>query len=240
MKCFLSKLSWYYSNNIRVTGFILSGEKLLREKELLDYFSDVSTISEFESKLRSANGQFSVVINRDNEIWAATDITRNWPLFYTRIEGEFILSDDCYRLAELRSENRFDPVSYNCFLASGYTIKDRTLIKDIFQVEAGAIVILASDVKSSFYHNPAQDTSADKDLHTEQKNLPVCSKVHSEDISVHLKTGLLRFLYQEDLIPGLWHLWPQNIIQKMFFAILTAVKIIMKWHLQWSRQRDLG
>ena len=81
MKCFLSKLSWYYSNNIRVTGFILSGEKLLREKELLDYFSDVNTISEFESKLRSANGQFSVVINRDNEIWAATDISRNWPLF---------------------------------------------------------------------------------------------------------------------------------------------------------------
>ncbi len=171
MKCFLSKLSWYCSNNIRVTGFIFSADKFLREKELLDYFSDVNTISEFESKLRSATGQFSVVINRDNEIWAATDITRNWPLFYTKIEGEFLLSDDCYRLAELRSENRFDPVSYNCFLASGYTISDRTIIKDIFQVEAGAIVIMASDVKSSFYHNPAQDKSVDKDLHTGAEEL---------------------------------------------------------------------
>jgi asparagine synthase (glutamine-hydrolysing) len=166
MKLYLSKLHWFDRNNIWVTGFIFSGEKFLRNEELLDYFTDIKTITEFENKLKSGNGQFSVVIEHENEVWAATDRSRNWPLFYTKHEGEFILSDDCNQLAEIRKENQFDPVSYNCFLASGYTINDRTLIKDIFQVEAGSIVILESDVKSRFYQNPELDKSVDKDLQT--------------------------------------------------------------------------
>ena len=171
MKLFLSKLSWFNKDEIWVTGFIFTGERFLREKDLADFFSGSITVIEFENRLKSANGQFSVLVIRDNEIWAATDITRNWPLFYTKIDGEYLLSDDCNRLAAERKENQFDPVSYNCFLASGYTINDRTLIKDIFQVEAGAIVILASDVKSHFYHNPAQDKSVDKDLQTGAEEL---------------------------------------------------------------------
>jgi len=166
MKLFLSKLSWFNRDDIWVTGFIFTGETFLREKDLADYFSGVTTVIEFGNRLRSANGQFSVVFERGNLIWAATDITRNWPLFYTKINGEFILSDDCYRLADLRSKNEFDQASVSCFLASGYTINDRTLMKDIYQVEAGAIVTLGSEAKSLFYHSPALDKTTGKDLKT--------------------------------------------------------------------------
>ena len=171
MKLFLSKLSWFNKDDIRVTGFIFTGERFLREKDLADYFSGIRTVIEFENRLKSANGQFSVVINRDDNIWAATDITRNWPLFYTKIDGEFILSDDCYRLAELRTENEFDPVSVSCFLASGHTINDRTLMKDIYQVEAGAILISGPETKSLLYHNPAVGISISKDLKTGAQEL---------------------------------------------------------------------
>jgi len=171
MKLFLSKLPWYNRDDIWVTGFIFTEEAFLREADLADYFSGITTVADFENRLKSANGQFSVVIEKETIIWAATDITRSWPLFYTKIDGEYLLSDDCNRLAAERKENQFDPVSYNCFLASGYTINDRTLVKDIFQVEAGSIAILASDVKSHFYHNPAQDKSSDKDLQTGTEEL---------------------------------------------------------------------
>ena len=162
MKLFLSKLPWYNKDDIRVTGFIFTGDTFLREKDLADYFSGITTVTDFDNRLRSANGQFSVVIEQRNITWAATDITRTWPLFYTKIDGEFILSDDCYRLADLRSRNEFDQASVSCFLASGYTINDRTLMKDIYQVEAGAIVTLGSEAKSLFYHNPALDKTTGK------------------------------------------------------------------------------
>jgi asparagine synthase (glutamine-hydrolysing) len=166
MKLFLSKLPWFNKDDIWVTGFIFTGETFLREKDLVDYFSGITTVTDFETRLRSANGQFSVVFERGNIIWTATDITRNWPLFYTKIDGKFILSDDCYRLADLRSKNEFDQASVNCFLASGYTINDHTLMKNIYQVEAGAIVTLGSEAKSLFYHTPALDNTTGKDLKT--------------------------------------------------------------------------
>ncbi|NMC40161.1 MAG: hypothetical protein GYA43_03150 [Bacteroidales bacterium] len=164
MKLFLSKLHWYCKSNTNVTGFILSGEKFLREEALSQYFSELTGLADFEERLKTANGQFSVVIDRGDEIWAATDRTRNWPLFYTRIDGRYYLSDDCYKLAELRKENEFDAVSYNCFLTAGYTINDRTLLKDIFQVEAGTITILGKEATTRSYHDPIKGTAIITDM----------------------------------------------------------------------------
>jgi asparagine synthase (glutamine-hydrolysing) len=153
MKLNLSKLPWFNRGDIWVTGFILSQDKFLRNENLLLYFSDAATLPEFEEKLKSANGQFSVIIRWEDEIWVATDRLRHWPLFYTRYDGNFIISDDCYKLAELRPENLPDTGAVNCFLASGYVINDHTLIRDIYQVEAGSLVILGEETKRIFYHN---------------------------------------------------------------------------------------
>jgi asparagine synthase (glutamine-hydrolysing) len=166
MELHLSKLHWDHRNDLWVTGFILSGEIFLRGEELLDYFSGTLTLNEFEEKLKSANGQFSVIIVRKDETWIATDRLRNWPLFYTRIEGKFILSDDSYKLTGLRSDNQFDPEAYNSFLASGYVINHRTLISEIFQVEAGSLVVLGDGAKRHFYHNPAAGIINPVDLKT--------------------------------------------------------------------------
>lgn len=157
MKLMLSKLHWHSRDDTNVTGFIISGETFLREEALLQYFSELSSLADFEARLKKANGQFSVVIERGDELWAATDRTRNWPLFYTQIDGSYCLSDDCYKLAELRNNNEFDPVSYKCFLASGYTINDRTLLKDILQVEAGTVTVLGKEARSHYYHDPAKE-----------------------------------------------------------------------------------
>ena len=171
MKLYLSKLSWFNRNDIWVTGFILSGGRYLRNEALLSYFSGISTISEFEEKLKSANGQFSVVIKRESEIWAASDRLRNWPLFYSHIDREFIVSDNCYKLAEMQVEKQFDSNAVNCFLASGYVINNLTLLKNIYQVEAGSLVILGAEAKSCFYHKPSSGKIINKDMKTGAEEL---------------------------------------------------------------------
>lgn len=166
MKICLSKLPWYSVDNIRVTGFIRKGNKYLTDNELLNYFTDIDTIQKFEQLLKEANGQFSVIIRTKDEIWAATDRLRNYPLFYTRINGGFVISDDCYKLAEELPEKCLNPAAVDCFLATGYVLNNLTLIKNIFQVEAGEYIKAGDSFSRKFYHDIYYAPVVKKDFST--------------------------------------------------------------------------
>jgi len=164
MKISLSKLKWYNNEKIWVTGFIRIGNRYLKNTELLNHFSEIETITDFEQALKTANGQFSVIIKTPDEIWAATDRLRNNPLFYTRLNNTNIISDDCYCLAEMKSEKRFNPDAVDCFLMAGHVINNLTLIDSIFQIEAGEYVILGNSVTRKFYYDSTFDPIIEKDF----------------------------------------------------------------------------
>jgi len=153
MNIFLSKLFWHNRNNVWVTGFIRIGSKYLRDVELLDYFSRIDTITKFKQSLYVANGQFSVVIRTSDEIWAATDRLRNYPIFYSVFNDQYILSDDCYKLVEMQQGKRFNKEAFDSFLLSGYVMNNLTLIDNIFQIEAGEYIVFGNSLSRSFYHD---------------------------------------------------------------------------------------
>ena len=155
MNICLSKLSWYYNSDIWVTGFIRENNRYLKQKDLFTFFKDIDTLEEFERKLLSANGQFSIIIKRSNQFWAATDRLRNFPLFYTKMDGEFIISDDCYALAGLLPDMRFNNEAVDCFLSAGFAVNNLTLIDGINQVEAGEFICEGDSFSRTFYHNPS-------------------------------------------------------------------------------------
>jgi asparagine synthase (glutamine-hydrolysing) len=166
MMIILANRPWYNKNDVWVTGFIHSENRYLLKGELLNYFNEIDTLSSFENILKTANGQFSVVMKKDNEIWAATDRLRSWPLFYTSRKGEFIISDDCYKLAEMQTDKQFDQDAVASFLATGYVLNKLTLIKNIYQVEAGSYVVLGNTSMSKFYHDVSRETINDNDIKT--------------------------------------------------------------------------
>lgn len=166
MGIYLSKLPWYNSDNIWVTGFILYGGRYLVDNDLLDYFREIEEPGNFNALLRSANGHFSVVIRSGNEIWAATDRLRNYPLFYSSINGEFMISDDCYKLADMQSVIQFDHDAVSSFSGAGYVINNRTLIKDVFQVEAGSCIISSYGEVTSYYFNDLNEEINCKDINS--------------------------------------------------------------------------
>ena len=84
MNVFLSGVHWEHNNGVHVTGFVRENDKYLRNTDLADYFSAIDSPEKFEQKLKNANGQFSVVIERPDALWAATDRLRNHPLFYSK------------------------------------------------------------------------------------------------------------------------------------------------------------
>jgi asparagine synthase (glutamine-hydrolysing) len=166
MNIVLSKLPWNNNDKIWVTGFIRIGDKYLAKDELLNYFAGIDTIEKFEQTLKNANGQFSVIKKSSGEIWAATDRLRNYPLFYTLINGHFTICDDCNKLIGLQPEKRFNPNAFDCFLSSGYVINNLTLIDNVFQVEAGEFVILGDCFSRKFYYDPNDVVTIEKDFKT--------------------------------------------------------------------------
>jgi len=81
---------WFHENSIYVKGYILTSDnKLLRDAELVNYFSSVETADDFKMKLQQANGLFSVVIKKEERIFAAVDSVRAFPLFYYQKDDFF-------------------------------------------------------------------------------------------------------------------------------------------------------
>ena len=171
MKIYLEKYNWFYKDNIRVTGYILEHDKIIRDKNLIDYFNKINTIIEFENRLNEANGQFSVIIERKDEIWAACDRVRNYPLFYTHENNEIIISDNCYNCLKIKSSPNINDIAADAFLTAGYVPNNLTLIDDIYQVEAGSFVVLGNKVFAKFYYNSIDTPVIDLDPETVKKGL---------------------------------------------------------------------
>lgn len=165
VKILLTKYQWYNNENTWVTGFIRIGGMLLVKEELLKYFSAADSFPKFETILKSANGQFSVVINSPGGILAASDRMRNYPLFYSMVDYQYIISDDCYYLAGIQSETRFNPDAVNCFLAGGFVINNLTLINNVYQVEAGGYIIISDSHKKGYYHDSCLEPTLSKDFY---------------------------------------------------------------------------
>jgi len=163
MKLILSKHKWYTGQNIMVTGFIREGDRLLREKDLADWFSTAENSEEFKKRLPDANGQFAVVIKKEDETWITTDRLRTIPLFYFKEDYNLIISDSAYAVAGEMSSCEIDEDAASAFLATGYTLNNLTLIRGLFQVEAGEMVILNTNVNRQFYfdYSLAQITEPD-------------------------------------------------------------------------------
>lgn len=134
--------------------------------DLINYFSGIESIMQFEQKLIMANGQFSVVIITLEGIWAATDRLRNFPLFYSKQEGKDYLSDNCYSLIKKQEMKRLNKTAVNCFLSAGYVLNNLTLLDGIYQVEAGQYVILGDSIKCIKYDDTCWNPIKEIDFKT--------------------------------------------------------------------------
>jgi len=166
MELYLTKYKWYNSDNVWVTGFIRKGDSYLSGNEFLECFKDINSIDIFRKILNNLNGQFAIVLKRSDSIWAATDRLRNIPIFYSWINDNTVISDDCYQLAELQDSAEIDETVFDCFMSSGFALNNSTLVFNVFQVEAGEYVILNESATRKFYYDRADCKAVENDFKT--------------------------------------------------------------------------
>ncbi len=127
---------WTCHNKIYCKGYAFADGNYLEGEALHDYFSDIKGQYEFSKKTAALNGCFSIVIEKDDLIYAAVDKIRMFPLFYLIRSGKIWLSDDAGTIANSAGLVP-DKISVSEFLATGVVPGKYTLAKDVFQIPAG-------------------------------------------------------------------------------------------------------
>lgn len=138
---------WQQQGNLFVKGYLLDGHNLL------DYFKSLINFADFKSRLKQANGLFSVIVKRENEIWIATDRVRTFPLFYFHDNSELRITDEAQWLLKQLPQVDILNNATNEFLQSGYVSGNNTLIANIYQLQAGECLVWKNgQLNTYFYH----------------------------------------------------------------------------------------
>ena len=163
---------WVKKENLFVRGYIFDlNEQFYQDETLADYFSDIETYTDFEERVSYANGCYSVIYIKGEKIFAACDCIRSLPLFYTKYNGEWVISDDSYYLSEKFGKSELNEIAAVEFLATGYVTGDETLIRNINQIQAGEIIRFEEeglDKKFYFTYRTSVTTEDEYDEFREQ------------------------------------------------------------------------
>ncbi len=147
---------WFSRNGVAVKGYAWNERnELLREDSLAGLFEQTATAEDFERQLKKLNGLFSVIVQRDDLVFFATDRTRTFPLFYAERGGMLIISDAVYEAVQ--DHFSLQEAAAKEFLYTGYVTGSETFFTGINQVQAGEYVVAGRAVVRRFYHAYAAD-----------------------------------------------------------------------------------
>ncbi|WP_303921017.1 hypothetical protein [Draconibacterium sediminis] len=138
---YLKKYNWSTEKNVSVSGFAWLGEDYFCGQDFVaqiqKHTSDFGQFIDFVSRL---NGQFSIVVNNEEETWATCCHTWSFPLFYKIDNGNFSISDQPEQLQQTTADKEIDAFASSYFLQFGVTPFQQTLNATIAQIQPGEIV----------------------------------------------------------------------------------------------------
>jgi asparagine synthase (glutamine-hydrolysing) len=124
-----------------VKGFAFWKDRLLNQIELAKFVSsrvsEITTPERADNFLLGLNGFFSIVVKTEDQVFAAVDRNRSYPLFYGKVSGCIYISDNAYWVLKTVGDKAFDDLSEAEFLLTGYVTGDSTLYPNIKQLQAG-------------------------------------------------------------------------------------------------------
>ncbi|MDD6211421.1 MAG: asparagine synthase-related protein [Bacteroidales bacterium] len=236
---------WFSCEGIYVKGYLFTGDgTLYREENLLSYFKDVDSRESFLEKITKATGLFSVIVNREDEIYAAVDVVRTFPLFYYYHGEQFILTDAPSMLFSPERSFEFDDNAVLQFEALGYVLGKGTLLNGVYQIQAGECLSFGKNqVYTKFYvsHYPPLREVPDRNLLKEEfrEMLSVLSKrlvrlLDGRPVALPLSGGydsrlLLYMLKQENYKDVLCFTYGAKNSQERYNAEMTASVLGYRW-----------
>jgi len=133
--------AWTDNGRVFVKGFLISEkEEVLREEKLLAYFAACTTKEQLCQCVKNANGMFSVLIQKEDELLVAVDRLRCFPLFYRWKKDCLRISDEVDALFDDQEPKCWNNEARAMFSTCGYTVAEDTLIDGVYQSQAGEVL----------------------------------------------------------------------------------------------------
>ena len=150
---------WHEQAGVFVKGFVMTDDgRMLKDAALASFFANCQNEKDLLQTLRSANGLFAVVLQREDGWVAATDHARTFPLFYREHDGDCDVSDDVDALLAPNVQKKMDKKAAHVFRFTGFTIGRSTLLENVSQIQAGEMVHFCNgNLKRKFYFRFAQE-----------------------------------------------------------------------------------
>jgi asparagine synthase (glutamine-hydrolysing) len=135
---------WHKSNNLWIKGYaFLPNGQLLRNKNLANQIEKWLSSKNKIDKLSLLNGRFVATGIVNNTAFILTDRIRSFPLFYIVSNMQLSISDNPETL--IGNKMKIDKKAENQFLASGFTWKNKTLIKGIKQCPPSTLILFINN-----------------------------------------------------------------------------------------------
>ena len=114
-------------------------------------FANLYPKADFQaSDFENWNGEFALVIQRNEEVVLVTDKKRSIPLFYSQSKNQQWLIQD---FVEQSSNTKLQEDAVEEFLITGFVAGSKTMFQEWSQVEAASYVTLGSTAKQAFYYS---------------------------------------------------------------------------------------
>ncbi len=145
---------WFEKNLIYFKGFFFNRQNELLDKEsAFQYFANAQTFSEFKNLVTAANGQFCIIINKNDETWVAVDRLRSLPLFYYYHYDRWLITDQT-ELLLYKTNSKIKIINQTEFVATSFVIGKETLLDGVNQLQASeCICFYKKSFKSERYFN---------------------------------------------------------------------------------------
>ena len=144
--------SWEKFQHNYIKGFAFLGNKLLSEEDILIELLNSIKLNKLNEKLLELNGDFSAVISYQSNIYLIADKYKKYPLLYSKINGEWIITDQSRSIMDFIPNYEADEEALTTYLALGYLHGDQTFLKDCKIVSAGTWVLLDDKAVIYEYH----------------------------------------------------------------------------------------
>jgi len=149
--------SWQKIGNCSIKGFAFIQDKLLSEQDILNELLQSIKNNRINETLLELNGNYTIVIQDQESTYLFADKLKTYPLLYTKVDNEWIITDQAKIIMDAMKEYSPDEVALMTYLASGYLHGNQTFLKNCKIVAAGTYVQIREEASVHIYHKHIYD-----------------------------------------------------------------------------------
>lgn len=165
--------SWYKNNFVKFKGYFYDTNNNFYEKETaLLFFKSIENKDDLIKEILAINGVFTLIYLFKDSLFIYSDITRSFPVFYTKQNNKLFLSDDILYLKNKFNISDFDKIAEIELKSSAHVYGKKTLLKHIYQIQASEHLIIQNDniITSDFLYSYATKEENTSNYFTLKKN----------------------------------------------------------------------